>query len=121
MDEHDQRPLIQRQPAECAIQRDAFEAEVNDQDVSTSLLLAPTCLEQEIQKPGFERVRILNCTNATPPGEQRLLCGGCGPVVVAEDQRRGGEEPRGSARCEAGERLAVAASCPLDQLRVQGG
>ena len=48
-------------------------------------------------------------------------CGGCGPVVVAEDQRRGGEEPRGSARCEAGERVAVAASCPLDQLRVQGG
>jgi hypothetical protein len=75
--------------------------------------------DQQMMKPGVEAAGVTQTGRIPPAADQRLVGGVLGAVGVAEHQAGDRVQPIDDAARQGVERLAIAASRPLDQLELR--
>jgi hypothetical protein len=73
-------------------------------------------MDEQSANPGFEAVRVAQCRETSPGGDEGALQGVLGKVAVAQDSTNQHVQSIASRMDQRREYLAIAASCPLDEI-----
>ena len=131
--QHEDRPLIGRQPTEPAFELvpigegeqvvgggrsvDRQHPKVHGAATLTRRL-ADTHVDEESAKRRIEAVRIAEPTQVTPGDHQRVLEGVLGPIDIAEDLEGDPEQPLRARADQVHEGRLVAASCRCHEIAI---
>ena len=83
---------------------------------SSPLGLAIARADEQAVEPGLEAVGVTQRRDVAPGGDERLLGGVLGPLIVAQDQTGDGVEPADREARQLRERLVIARHRPSDQV-----
>ena len=133
--EHEDRPLIGRQPAEpafelvpvgdgeqvvgCRRSVDRQHPQVR-RPATLARRLGDADVDEEAVEPRIEPVRIAEAPQVTPGDHQRVLEGILGPIDVAQDPLGDREEPVGPSADQVDIRLPIPVLCRLDEVAIHG-
>ena len=133
--EHEDRPLVGRQPAEPAFEQvpigdreqligSGRSVDRQDPKVRGSATLARRLgdadVDEEALEPRIEAVRIAEAPKVTPGDHQRVLQGILGPIDVAEDPLGGRKEPVLPSDDQVDICRPIPVLCRLDEIAVHG-